>query len=530
MDLLDIANEALAEIRVKSQKEIYKNDYHSWRHDILGYRSYELMNEITWETLHGEKNKTAVASANGTSKSWEMSCMIAWASSVFEPGEVRSIVTAPSLPQVEQVIWAYLKNHFGEAVARGNKLPGRLTENVEWVYDGDHGKVFLATARVPAKGKEMAVFQGVRGVKGRVFVFSDEGGAIERDMFTAMEAVTTGSNSRIAIYGNPDYPKAYWKRFWDKTKPEGKTWNTYNIDAFSLPTFTGEAVYPDDPEMEKRFRAALTSREWVENKQAIWSPNEARYLSKVMGQFPGDDDSSFFPQLSMDTAYDAEIPDDDEVPASLGVDVARFGQDSSVIAMNRNGRIRVEDSWGKCPINESARRVHKFAQDNVIEQVRIDISGVGGGLYDILDGEAEYADKRYTLVGWNNSHKSPDPAQWLNLRSYSYEMLRTHMTLGLVDLEYSDEELREELQVTTYKFAKGGDGALQITGKDELKRGLGDRSPDRLDAVVMALADPDQVLPDPNAPKKGDRVVKDPAEMMAGIDTSRWYGGGLSGF
>lgn len=512
MSLIDVANLALDEIRQRSQKDLYKNDYHAWRHDILGYRSYEKMNEITWETLHGKLNKTAVASANGTTKSWEMSCMIAWASSVFEPGEVRSIVTAPSLPQVEQVIWAYLKNHFGEAAARGNSLPGRLTENVEWVYDGDFGKVFLVTGRVPAKGKEMAVFQGVRGVKGRVFVFSDEGGSINKDMFTAMEAVTTGSDSRVTIYGNPDYPQAYWKKFWDKTKPEGRTWNTFNISGFDLPTITGEVVYPDDKDMNERFLSAITSREWIENKSLIWAPNEARYLSKVMGQFPGDDDSSFFPQNVLDRAYDTQIEDNADIPAVMGVDVARFGQDQSVIAVNRGGRVRVEDSWGKCAINDSARRVHQYAQANAVTEIRIDVSGVGGGLYDILAGEPEYRGASYTLIGWNNSHKSPDPAQWMNLRSYSYESLRTQMTNGLVDLDYEDEELREELQATTYKFSRGGDGSLQITPKDEIKKGLGDRSPDRLDAVVMAATDMSPWTGNPlNALTPGDVVAVDPS-------------------
>lgn len=515
MSLTEVAQLAIDEIQQKSQKEIYRNDYHAWRHDILGYRSYELMNKITWETLHGKLTKTAVASANGTTKSWEMSCMIAWACTVFEPGDARVIVTAPSLPQIEQVIWAYLKNHFGEAAARGFNLPGRLSEKLEWVYDSDQGKMFLATGRVPAKGKEMAVFQGIRGVKGKVFVFSDEGGAIGRDMFTAMEAVTTGSESRSVIYGNPDYPQAYWRRFWDKSKPEGRTWNTFNISGFDLPTMTGEVVYPDDAEMNARFLSAITSREWIENKAQIWQPNEARYLSKVMGQFPGDDDSSFFPQMVMDKAYDTVIEEDLNVPAVMGVDVARFGQDQSVIAVNRGGRVRVVDAWGKTPVNESARRVHLYAQANAVSEVRVDISGVGGGLYDNLYGEPEFANKNYVLVGWNNSFAAPDKAQHYNLRAYSYDSVRTQMQNGDLDFDYADEELREEMQATTYRFSRGGDGAIQITPKDEIKKGLGERSPDRLDAVVMASTDMFPWTGNPlNALSHGDVVVLDPGDIF----------------
>lgn len=488
MSLIEVANEVLAEIRLKSQRELYRNDYHAWRHDILGYKSYKRMNEITWECLHGELNKTAVASANGVSKSWEMSSMIAWASSVFEPGDVTSIVTAPSIQQVEKVIWAYLKSHFGQASARDNALPGRLSEKLEWIYDGENGKTFLAYGRVPSKGKEMAVFQGVRGVKGRVYVFSDEGGAIEKDMFTAMEAVTTGSGSRAVVFGNPDYPGAYWRKFWDKTKPEGKRWNTYNLSAFELPTLTGEKVY-DDPEMEARFLSALTSRDWVEDKQAIWAPNEARYLSKVMGQFPEDDDFAFFPQSTLNSAYDAKIEDDASAPVIIGADIARFGQDETVVAINRGGRIRIakQHSWGKTDLVESARKIHEIAMDNNAVEVRVDASGVGGGIYDIMDVMPEFYPRNYDLIGWDNGSGALDPAQHANKRAYAHDDLRRQMADGNIDLDYDDESLREELQAITYKYNLRG--AVQITAKDEIKKGLAGRSPDRLDAVILSAID-----------------------------------------
>lgn len=520
MSLIEVANEVLAEIRLKSQRDIYRNDYHAWRHDILGYRSYKTMNEITWEALHGKLNHTAVASANGVSKSWEMSSMIAWASSVFEPGDVTSIVTAPSIQQVEKVIWAYLKSHFGQAAARNNALPGRLSEKLEWIYDGDNGKTFLAYGRVPSKGKEMAVFQGVRGVKGRVFVFSDEGGAIEKDMFTAMEAVTTGSGSRGIVFGNPDYPGAYWRRFWDKTKPEGKRWNTYNISAFDLPTMTGEVVYPNDPEMEKRFRSAITSREWIEEKQQIWGPTEARYLSKVMGQFPEDDDFAFFPQSAIDKAYNTQIEEDGAQPLIIGADIARYGSDECVIAANRGGRIRVINHWGKTDTVTSSRKIHKIANELGATEVRIDAGGVGGGVYDQLDTLDEFADKNYTLVGWDNGFRSPDITQWGRMRAYAHDNLRKQMVNEEIDLDYDDETLREELQAITYKF--NSRGAIEITAKDDIKPGLGGRSPDRLDAVIMAATDMSPWTGNPYNKMAPGSIVAEDRELIPDMGFSQY--------
>lgn len=520
MSLIQVANAALEEIRLKSQRDIYRNDYHAWRHDVMGYRSYKRMNDVTWECLHGPLNRTAVASANGVSKSWEMSLMIAWASSVFEPGDVTSIVTAPSIQQVEKVIWAYLKNHFGQAAARDNSLPGRLSEKLEWIYDGENGKTFLAYGRVPSKGKEMAVFQGVRGVKGRVFVFSDEGGAIERDMFTAMEAVTTGSGSRAVVFGNPDYPSAYWRRFWDKERPEGRMWNTFNISAFELPTMTGESVYPNDPEMNTRFLSAITSRDWIETKQQIWQPTEARYLSKVLGQFPSEDDFAFFTQNSLDAAYNAEREEDAAAPVVLGVDIARWGQDESVIAVNRGGRVRVEETWSKCDTVDSARKIHQFAQNHGATEVRIDSTGVGGGVFDMLERLEEFGDAGYTLVGWDNGSAAPDNSQHLNKRAYSHSSLKDQMLKGLIDLDYDDEDLREELQAITFKFTPRG--AIQITAKDELKKGLSGRSPDRLDAVIMAGTDMSAWTGNPlNELQPGSRVFADPLDI---VDYDYQYG------
>ena len=56
-----------------------------------------------------------------------------------------------------------------------------------------------------------------------------------------------------------------------------------------------------------------------------------------------------------------------------------------------------------------------------------------------------------------------------------------------IDLDYADEDLREELQAITYKFTQRG--AIQITPKDEIKKGLSGRSPDRLDAVILSALD-----------------------------------------
>jgi hypothetical protein len=72
----------------------------------------------------------------------------------------------------------------------------------------------------------------------------------------------------------------------------------------------------------------------VEHKRRTWGEGDARWLAKVLGEFPGEGDDSFFGQQVLDKAYDVDIAEDGAVRPVLGVDVARFGEDESVVVAN----------------------------------------------------------------------------------------------------------------------------------------------------------------------------------------------------
>ncbi len=491
-------------------QNLYQRDFQAWKSDVLGFRTYEKMREIGDTALFGEKNRTAIKSSNGVAKSFEISAMIGWVASVFDLGEAVSIVSAPTIPQIEKVIWTYLKANHGRAASRGTPMPGWLNESLAWKAVGPAGNIDLAFGRKPSEQDAVSTFQGTRSQFGKTYVFFDEAGGMSRQMFTAVEAIITGEDARFVAIGNPDNAGTEWQRIFTDPKLMAE-YNLFTVSAFDLPWSTGEIVYPDDPEMEARLNKSLTTEKWVEHKKRVWGETDARYLSKVLGQFPKDAGNGFFGQGAINMAMDTDIPDDPSAPSVIGVDIARWGQDESVIAVNRNGRIRVGDSWGKCDLVDSARRIHKFAFENHVSEVRIDSTGVGGGVYDILDRMPEFMDKNYVLIGWDNGSGSPDMSQWANKRAYAHDSLRTQMVDGSVDLDYDDEELRNQLQIITYKFNPRG--AIQITPKDDMKTEMGG-SPDRLDAVIMSAVDMSPWMDNPyNRFNKGDRVVMETPEI-----------------
>ncbi len=91
---------------------------------------------------------------------------------------------------------------------------------------------------------------------------------------------------------------------------------------------------------------------------------------------------------------------------------------------------------------------------------------------------------------------------------------------GSIDLDYDDDQLREEMSIITYKFNTRG--AIQITPKDEMKTEIGG-SPDRLDAIIMAAADMSPWTGNPlNALEAGTKVLASAEEFYPDL---MWYEG-----
>lgn len=506
-----IINLTLSELQQRSKNRMYQTDYQAWKADVLGFRTYKKMEEITNEALFGEKTRTLVKSSNGTSKSFEVAAMICWVASVFPPGEAISIISAPSVQQIEKVIFAYLKANYNTAIRRNKRMRGWINEALEWKHDSPSGNINLAFGRKPPPQDAVSVFQGIRSQFGNTFVFFDEAGGMDKSLWTAAEAILTGANARFIGIGNPDNTGTEFHRnYIDPVMRE--EFNLFTISSFDLPTLTGEVVYPDDPEMEARMLASLTQAEWVEHKKRIWGEKDARYLAKVLGEFPGDGGNAFFGQDAINFCYDSNLPDDNGTECVLGVDIARYGEDESVVYSNRGGRIRLIDTWGRTDTVTSADKVHEIALEEGAVQINIDTSGIGGAVYDQLEMLPKYRGAPYILVGIDNGHRSPDETQWSRVRSYNHDLLRSKMVAKEIDFDIEDKELREQLQAITYRFNPRG--ALQITPKDEMRTVMGG-SPDRLDAVIYSIAEVDHIINSPLADySPGDIIVIDPLVMF----------------
>lgn len=484
MNLVGVAAQASGEMTNKRLQKLYQTDFQAWKADVLGLRTYNRMEEICNEALFGPKNRTAIKSSNGVSKTFEISAMIQWAGSAFDIGETLSIVTAPSQDQVKRAIWGYMKDFRARATERGFILPGWLDESMGWKTKTADGNKDIAYGKVPPKGDEISVFQGTRSTFGKTYVFVEEAGGVSERLFVAAEAVLTGEDARGFFIGNPDHVGGPWQKLFTDPK-YAQDFNLFTLNYKDLPWYTGETVYPDDPGMEEKMLKNLTTKEWVEQKRRMWGEKSSWFQAKALGEFPKDGGEGFFTPGDVSMGRDTDIEEDMSIPCVFGVDIARMGMDESVLYMNRGGRVRLLDAWEKTDTYTSTQKIYEFAKKYQPTEIRIDGTGVGAGVWDNFDMNPDFQGP-WTVIGVEGSLASPDLSKWGNLRAYIHDSAKKQLAAGEIDLDPEDSDLLDQLALIKYKFHNRG--GVQIEKKENMKTDLGG-SPDRADAFIYAVGD-----------------------------------------
>jgi hypothetical protein len=166
-----------------------------------------------------------------------------------------------------------------------------------------------------------------------ILILLDEACGIPMSLWTAVKTLMTNDNARCLAIGNPDDPGS---EFANICKPSSG-WNTITIDAFSSPNFTGEYVPPDVAEN-------LVTPLWVDDRRKDWGEGSPLWQSKVMAEFPDVSDEYLITPAMIQKGILCDLPGLNTT--RYGVDVARFGDNKTVVYRNREGQLRLEDSWG----------------------------------------------------------------------------------------------------------------------------------------------------------------------------------------
>lgn len=169
-------------------------------------------------------------------------------------------------------------------------------------------------------------------------------------------------------------------------------------------------------------------------------------------------------------------------PVTFGVDVARYGNDRTALTIKRGNRVETLESWTHTSIVETAERIRLHASRHQPIDIRIDDTGVGGGLTDLL--------KSWGLptTGINYAGKPKDP-QYPNIASELwFDFANMLPQLGINPQIPDLAKLTTEL--TTRKWHINSRNQRQIESKQDYKDTMNLGSPDLADSLLLACYEP----------------------------------------
>lgn len=530
----DALRDVTRALKREARAERYKTDPVAWAEDILGIMMWSKQREILMSVVNNKR--TAVKTCHSIGKTFISSVASGWWVSTRDDCMVQS--SAPTYQQVHSLLWEEIRKMHLKA-----NLKGRITLGDQWLVpqsrDGRVKDTLVAEGKRPAD-TNIHGFHGTHRPDG-VLVILDEACGVPDTIYTGSEAITTARIDRILAVGNPDDPNTEFGRVFTEAASE---WNLITVSAYDTPLFyrmdgTREADEMIEKakklDMDAELVAEVNKRdgtelatphmvkvmaildhmpdpEWIESRKRDWGEDSPRFLSKVLAIFPKTSIDSLFTATEIETGRNAVIADEFKTFRVFGVDVARYGGDKTVIAQNIGGDVSIVGAYNTMDTMEVAATVHKLAIDLKIDQVRVDGIGVGGGVVDRLFALSHAAGDPYVVVEMTASASPPDRALHRNSRAYWYDSLKYQLRNELIslptdkpivdaddiiikDVSNYAKELIKEMGMIKYSYPNG---IMLIESKEDIRR-RGDKSPDFVDAVVMATAPINYIESDPLA-------------------------------
>ncbi len=307
----------------------------------------------------------------------------------------------------------------------------------------------------------------------------DEASGVADPIMEAVLGTLSGENNKLLMCGNP-------------TRSSGVFFDAFNADRAIYKCHTVSSA-----------DSSRTNKENIESLIRKYGRESNVVLVRVFGEFPKQEADVFIILSLIEHCGSKlyELPEDKGMPYIIfGVDVARFGDDETVIYRNSKGKLKLvvhrngQDLMATVGdiVMQYRKAVKEFPEYKGRIYVNIDDTGLGGGVTDRLkEVKREQNLHRLFVIPINAAEKiDTDTKEGKEAAEY-YNNLTTHMWALLRDL-LKDRQIEIEddadtfAQLSTRKYFMTSNGKLELEGKKEMKK-RGVRSPDRADAAALSI-------------------------------------------
>lgn len=307
-----------------------------------------------------------------------------------------------------------------------------------------------------------------------VMAVLDEMGGIPPAVSSAAEGVlASGIEAKIIGGGNPTHRDGL---LYFATVEHQDKWWTVRI--------TGD---PKDPG-----RSPRVDLEWANEQIDMWGELSPFVQVNVFGNFPTEATDTLLALAWVEDAFNRwhdpkDVPTD---PVSMGVDVARYGTDNTIVTFRRGGFIDKQERWSKqdteWTADEVVRLRHEYENEiqKTVEAIAVDDVGVGGGVTDKLLARGE------NVIPVDGGARPDDPDIYDNTKSeLNFNVRNNWFKVQRVALSPSlrKSPLIQQGSTIKYGFTPGRD-KVRVQSKDQYRTLHRGKSPDEWDSLVLAMA------------------------------------------
>ena len=403
----------------------------------------------------------AVSSGHGIGKTTLIAWIIIWFMSVHEDPQV--IVTANTMNQLNGKTWRELAKWH------------RWSKNATWFkwtatrfYMIDRPETWFASA-VPWSKERAQAFAGTH--EKHVLVIFDEASMIADIIWETAEGAMTTPGSMWIVFGNPTHNTGRFRECFAGGRFEHR-WVALQIDSRT---------------------AKMADKKQIQNWIDDYGEDSDFVRVRVRGVFPRAASNQLIPEDLVTAAFGrwqedqdkwgsgnaSSIDDDYEWPLVLGVDIARYGDDQTVIYARKGPAAWKVSSWRELDTMQTAGRVAALIAELNPNQVFVDAIGIGAGVYDRLR-QMGYE----CVIEVISSERAREHLRHANKRAEMWVDMRDWLKKPVAIKP--DNETRADLIGPQYGF--DASNRYQLEKKEDMKdRGLS--SPDDGDSLALTFAE-----------------------------------------
>ena len=428
----------------------------------------------------------AVSSGHGIGKSAMAAWLTLWIMSTRPHS--KGVVTANTGEQLSSKTWAGVSTWLSKSVVKHwfTITTGKGAMRLMHKQYPDSWRVDAQTSRE----ENSESFAGLHAASSTPWYLFDEASAIPSKIWEVAEGGKTDGEPMHFCFGNPTRNTGAFAECFGKQRHR---WNVRMIDSRSV---------------------AITNKTLLNQWVKDYGEDSDFVKVRVRGVFPNASSLQFIPRELVDEAMGRAPAAERFIgrTAAVGVDVARFGDDQSVIftRVGRDGvgipakRYRELDTMQLA--SKVAEHIDYIKSMGMTPVVFVDGGGVGGGVVDRL------RQLNHDVVEVQFGGKADDPRKYLNKRAEMWGRAKEWLKIGCLA---KDEALVTDLTSVEYQYTAADQ--IQLESKEHMKqRGLA--SPDAGDALALTLAYP---VPEYQLPKESsgarnssDRREYDPYESL----------------